>query len=157
MGVLLRWWLGDPEKVRQDVRAGSDAPNPFAWVDRLPGDLRELRSQVEYWMWWHENAERMLSAQRRPPAPRVVIDILPEQRIFMEELRRVLDSTGLGDQPRQLLGHEPGARAARYLSGRVIPGEDEIWSIARPCAEALKPHWISQEATLHEPGARLLP
>lgn len=128
IAALLRWWI-----PATPVRA---EPGEWEW-DWVYG-LRD-KETAEVATRWMERHRALSEKRREWPTQRkgpVAIDEPPEQRRFIEKLRKTLETHDLiegimrwdGDYERWVTGVS-GHSIQRYLAGTVIPEDDTINSL----------------------------
>lgn len=128
VSTLLRWWAGNPDDEQPDVRSRDPI---WGWIRRLPAD-HQTRVQANE---WRERYRRLARAEaqrrwarartRNPPTP-VQIDIPREQQTLIEQIKDMIERTGL-EQDMWLLFGSDTLRIERYLSGKVIPSP--VWCV----------------------------
>ncbi|MCX4462394.1 hypothetical protein OOK58_58980 [Streptomyces sp. NBC_01728] len=128
VSTLLRWWAGNP---------ADEVPNPddlydettWGWIESLPRH-QERRRLAEEWHARYLRLEREIRRQRdpRPKADSVVIALPEEQQLFIAELNRLIEATGLKDELWLLFGSNT-SRIERYLAGQAIPTRRMCWAL----------------------------
>ncbi|OEJ36302.1 hypothetical protein [Streptomyces agglomeratus] len=134
VSTLLRWWAGDPTLEESGVDERYLDPI-WVWIDRLPWD-HEKRSFAEAWRTRYQRLARDVLAEREltPPAERVAIAVPVEQQRFIEELKGLIERTGLKDDLWLLMGSFSYA-VERYLEGTTIPTEETCWRLSHNLAQ----------------------
>lgn len=119
VSTLLRWWAGSPADELLELQ--DDWPRPWDWIDRLP-QHHEGRRLGDQWLARYVRLSRQVRKDRGPlpKAAPVVIGMPEEQRIFIAELRSLIERTGLGSDLWLLFG-SGATRVERYLAGETIP------------------------------------
>ncbi|MFJ6076415.1 hypothetical protein ACIQFU_37295 [Streptomyces sp. NPDC093065] len=128
ISALLRWWVGNPADEVLDLEE-TYVESTWAWIERLPRD-HEGRQLATGWRTRHLGIVRSIEQEReyRPKAQRVTITVPREQERFIAELRKLLQLTGLEDEPWLMLGSY-NSRVERYLAGEAIPTDATCWDL----------------------------
>ncbi|MGW1192439.1 hypothetical protein [Streptomyces sp. NPDC002559] len=134
VATLIRWWAGDPSaESKMDEDHLSDPV--WGWTVLLPRD-HPAQKTISNWERRYRDLVRELDEGRvhRPAAAPVRIAIPPEQQKFIDELQRLIDSTGLQDS-RWLLFGELNRKVTSYLAGNCLPEHRNISRIVMTCLE----------------------
>ncbi|MEU1439338.1 hypothetical protein ABZ438_35470 [Streptomyces sp. NPDC005786] len=134
VSTLLRWWVGNPDDERVDVRSRDPI---WGWIQRLPAE-HEARTQANEWRDRYQRLARTETqrwwARSRTwkPTPPVQIDIPREQHTLIAQLNNMIERTGL-EQDMWLLFGSDTLRIERYLSGKVIPSNAWCVRVVQIC------------------------
>ncbi|MEV4046305.1 hypothetical protein [Streptomyces sp. NPDC049744] len=128
ISALLRWWVGNPADEVPDKDETYAEPT-WAWIERLPRGHEGRRLATE-WRMQHASIVRNIEQERdyRPKAQRVTIAVPREQERFIAELHKLLQLTGLENEPWLMLGSY-SSRVERYLAGEAIPTDTTCWNL----------------------------
>ncbi|MEU1328007.1 hypothetical protein [Streptomyces microflavus] len=136
VSTLLRWWAGNPDEENPDARSRDPI---WGWIQRLPAG-HDARTQATEWKDRYLRLSRAESKRRSAknrswkPTPPVRIDTPREQHLMIEQIKDLIERTGLSQDMWLLFGPE-ALRIERYLSGRMIPDGVSISQIVKRCAE----------------------
>ncbi|MEV3898346.1 hypothetical protein [Streptomyces anulatus] len=136
VSTLLRWWAGNPDEEDPDARSRDPI---WGWIQRLPAGC-DAQAQANDWKQRYLRLSRAESKRRSArdrswkPTPPVQIDTPREQHLLIEEIKGLIERTGLSQDMWLLFGPET-LRIERYLSGRVIPNYYWIYQIVLYCEE----------------------
>ncbi|MFJ8406366.1 hypothetical protein ACIQ9K_38805 [Streptomyces microflavus] len=146
VSTLLRWWAGNPDEENPDVQSRDWI---WGWIPRLPAGS-DAHTQANEWKQRYLRLSRAESQRRSTknrswkPTPPVQIDTPREQHLLIEEIKGLIERTGLSQDVWLLFGPET-LRIERYLSGRVIPHHYWTFQIVNYCADFIPDLHLSEE------------